>query len=280
MRDRVLKSVQWKLLQCLSALECMLIQWNVSVSSVTLSENWWGLCLHNLKLCASSYCNPLVVAWLVWSRGHLVVMATSSLGLHWWLLLWTSAGGLSGMLGIGSTVLMVTPPLVIRVSLAVEGLLVTPSLVIRVSLVLGLLVSDSSCVCGESALTSADASASDPISLLSLESGRGMDRRLKVLTWHIPCRWLKAVLLYVMGSLGHSVYEVVDVAEHVLSRLHCWVMLWGRASSYSILWCDSWGQCWWRCWQYSEFLRGDISIGGGDLWCTDVKEGLWQMGLH
>ena len=53
--------------------------------------------------------------------------------------------------------------LVIRVSLASLGLFVTPPLVIGISLALGLLVNDSSCVCGESALTSAGASASDPV---------------------------------------------------------------------------------------------------------------------
>ena len=37
----------------------------------------------------------------------------------------------------------------------------------------------------------------------------------KVLTWGVPCRWLKGVLLYMIGSLGCS---VVDAVEHVLSR--------------------------------------------------------------
>ena len=60
-------------------------------------------------------------------------------------------------------VLLVTPTLVIGLSLASLGLFVTPPLVIRVRLALGLLVGDSSCVHGESALTSAGASASDPI---------------------------------------------------------------------------------------------------------------------
>ena len=84
-------------------------------------------------------------------------------------------------------------------------------------LALGLLASDSSCVHGESALTSAGASASDPVSSSLLESGSGMDMRLKVLTWGLPCRWLKAVSLHMMGSLGHSVYEEADAAEYVLS---------------------------------------------------------------
>ena len=122
------------------------------------------------------------------------------------------------MLVISLAVLMVTPCLVVRVSLAVAGLLVTPSLIIGMGLSLGLLVGDSSCVCGESASTASGASASDHISSSSLESGSGMGRRLKVLTWGLPCRWLKVVSLYVMGNLGFSLYEAVDAAEHVLSR--------------------------------------------------------------
>ena len=59
---------------------------------------------------------------------------------------------------------------------------------------LGLLVIYSSCVHGESALTSAGASASDPISLSSLVRGKGMDRKLRVLTWGLPYRQLKTVL--------------------------------------------------------------------------------------
>ena len=41
--------------------------------------------------------------------------------------------------------------------------------------------------------------ASDPDSS-SLDTGRGMDKKLRVLTWGLPLRWLKAVLLYVMGK--------------------------------------------------------------------------------
>ena len=50
----------------------------------------------------------------------------------------------------------------------------------------GLLVGDSSCVHGESALTSAGVSVSDSVPLLSLVIGRGMDRKLRVLTWGLP----------------------------------------------------------------------------------------------
>ena len=80
------------------------------------------------------------------------------------------------------------------------GLLVP--LAIGVGLALGLHIGDSSSVCGESAKTSSGASdASDPDSSL-LDTGRGMDRKFRVLTWGLPLRWFKAVSLYVMGSLG------------------------------------------------------------------------------
>ena len=82
---------------------------------------------------------------------------------------------------------MVTPPLVIRVSPLSMGLLVTPPLVIRVTGGLGLLVGDLSCVCEESASSSADASASNSVSSSSLKSGRCMDRYLHVLMWGLPC---------------------------------------------------------------------------------------------
>ena len=82
---------------------------------------------------------------------------------------------------------------------------VTPPLVFGVSLALGLLAGDSSCMHGESATTSTGASASDPVSSFSLDSGRGMERKFKVLTWGLPCRQLKAVALYEVGSLGCSV---------------------------------------------------------------------------
>ena len=76
---------------------------------------------------------------------------------------------MSGTPVLGSAVLVVTPPLVIRVSLVSLSLLVTAPLVIRVSPDLGLLVGDLSCVLGESTSMSAGASASDPISSSSLE---------------------------------------------------------------------------------------------------------------
>ena len=140
-------------------------------------------------------------------------------GVHWWLLLWSLAGGLSGTQGTVFMVLMVTSPLVLRVSLALVGMLVTPPLVIRLSLAIGLLVSDSSCVHGESSLHLLQVHLPlIPLHHHSLETGRGMDRRFKVLTCSLPCRWLKAVsCIHVMGSLGHSVYVAVDAADHVLS---------------------------------------------------------------
>ena len=38
--------------------------------------------------------------------------------------------------------------------------------------------------------------------LHSLLLGKGMGRLLQILTCGLPCRWLKAVSLYVIGSLG------------------------------------------------------------------------------
>ena len=59
-------------------------------------------------------------------------------------------------------------------------------------------------------MTSAGASdACDP-DLSFLDTGRGMNRKLRVLTWGFPLRWLKAVSLYVMGSHGLSVYDAVE----------------------------------------------------------------------
>ena len=43
-----------------------------------------------------------------------------------------------------------------------------------------------------------------------------MDTKLSVLTWGLLCRWLRAVSLKVMGSLGCKVYDALDTAEHVL----------------------------------------------------------------
>ena len=63
---------------------------------------------------------------------------------------------------------------------------------------LALVVDDSSCWCGEFAVTSAglsDASVLDSVSSLSLHIGRGIDRKLSVLTWGVPLRHLRAALL-------------------------------------------------------------------------------------
>ena len=72
-------------------------------------------------------------------------------------------------------------------------LLVTPPPVIRVSLALCLPVDDSSWLLhGESASTSAgvsDASDSSPL------DRRGMDMKFSVLTWGLLCNWLKAASL-------------------------------------------------------------------------------------
>ena len=51
-------------------------------------------------------------------------------------------------------------------------------------------------------MTSAGACAASESSLQ--DTGSSMDTKLRVLTWGLPCRWLKAVSLYVMGILGCS----------------------------------------------------------------------------
>ena len=45
--------------------------------------------------------------------------------------------------------------------------------------------------------------------LHSLSLGKGMDRLLQILTCGFPLRWLKAVSLWVIGSLGCSEYHAV-----------------------------------------------------------------------
>ena len=86
--------------------------------------------------------------------------------------------------------------------------------VIRMGLALGLHIGNLSCVCGESATTSACTSdVFDPDSS-SVDTERGMDRKLRVLPWGLPLRQLKAVSLYIMGSLGLNAYDAV---EQVLS---------------------------------------------------------------
>ena len=54
--------------------------------------------------------------------------------------------------------------------------------------------------------------------LHSLLLGKGMDRLLQILTCGIPCNWLRAALLYVIGSLGQSEYEAVLVLAGLESR--------------------------------------------------------------
>ena len=83
-------------------------------------------------------------------------------------------------------------------------------------------VGDSICRCDESALTSAgepsmsskssgDWLPSVPSVLHSLLLGKGMDRLLQIINCGLPCSWLRAASLYVIGSLGQSEYEVVLV---------------------------------------------------------------------
>ena len=63
---------------------------------------------------------------------------------------------------------------------------------------LALLVSDSSCVCEESAMTStglSDASVLDSLDSSFLDTGRGINRKLSVLTWGLPLRHLRAASL-------------------------------------------------------------------------------------
>ena len=109
---------------------------------------------------------------------------------------------------------LVTPLLVCRWSLADGILLVTLPLVIRVSVALAMLVCDlSRSLCRASASTSAGVCDLSDSSLLD---GRGMDTKVSVLTWGLPCNELKAASLYVMGNLGLRVYDALDAAEQVL----------------------------------------------------------------
>ena len=98
--------------------------------------------------------------------------------------------------------MLVTPLLELWYGMADGILLVTLPLVIGVGLVLGLLVSDSSWLWhGEFAWTSAG--VSDAFDSSSLDViGRGMDRLFSILICCLPCSQLKAVSLYMMGSLG------------------------------------------------------------------------------
>ena len=67
--------------------------------------------------------------------------------------------------------------------------MVTPTLMIGVSLALGLHVSDSSYIgLGQSAMTSAGASDVSDSDSSSLDTGSGMDIKLRFLTWGLPCR--------------------------------------------------------------------------------------------
>ena len=87
-------------------------------------------------------------------------------------------------------------------------------------------VDDSICRLDESALTSTRSDVPSVSSVLpsvdslpsvssvvlhSLLLGKGMDRLLQIFTCGLPCRWLKAVWLQLMGSLGGSEYEAVPV---------------------------------------------------------------------
>ena len=93
-----------------------------------------------------------------------------------------------------------------------------------------------------------------------------MDRKLRVLTWGLLCRQLKAVSLYVMGSLGHNVY---DAFKQVLS---------GELGSLS----DSMGE---SCCKAglsattSSSVTGGVGTGEGFRW-MGVAVNLQWMGLH
>ena len=43
---------------------------------------------------------------------------------------------------------------------------------------------------------------------------RGMETLLSIFTWDLPCSWLKAALLHVMGNLGFRI--LVDVMKVAL----------------------------------------------------------------
>ena len=88
---------------------------------------------------------------------------------------------------------------------------------------LALLVGDSSCLCGDSATISAwlsDASVLDSFDSSLLDIGRGIDRRLSVLTWGLPLQQLRAV------------------------HYRLWVT-WVSACMMQSMWCcpESWGCC-------------------------------------
>ena len=78
------------------------------------------------------------------------------------------------------------------------GLLGTSLLDIGVHPCLALLVGDSSCWCGESAMTSvglSDASVLDSVDSSLLDIMRGIDRKLSILTWGLQMRHLRAASL-------------------------------------------------------------------------------------
>ena len=149
--------------------------WNVSVLTV-LKVFTQGFCLYAEAISASSVCFvPWLLLILTWSGGCPVTSGTSS--VQWWLLLQSLAGS-------WSVVLLVC----LGAALLDTG----------VCLGLVLLVSDSSCWCGESTMTSAglsDASVLDFLDLLSLDIRRGINRKLSVLTWGILVMCLRAVSL-------------------------------------------------------------------------------------
>ena len=179
----------WHLLLCL--LPFVTRTWSLKVFFQMFYQYLLAL-KYEMSVSYEWHCTKLGEAFAstTWNSRHpFIVFPWSSPGWPghgdlWWSLVWCIGdscsvlwqGVLLGILVLRSVVPMVTSPLVVRVSSASSGLLVTPPLIVRMSLALGLLISDSSCVHGESTSTSAGASASDSVSLSSLEGGRGMDR--------------------------------------------------------------------------------------------------------
>ena len=161
-------------------------------SCVLWKFSWnWGLGLHIWM--GSFVCSSLFVVF-VYLQGpidlHIAGLFRGCFCSTWCALLMTPPVAISEESGnwcVGDSTQ------VCRWSLLLSILLVTHPLVIGMGLALGLLVSDLSWLLyGESALTSAG--ESDASALSSLE-GRGMDTKLSVLTWGLPCRWLMAVSL-------------------------------------------------------------------------------------
>ena len=78
-----------------------------------------------------------------------------------------------------------------------------------------------------------------------------MDKLLSILTCCLPCIQLKAVSLYVIGSLGQRVYDPLDATGQVLlGELGSLVDSVDESHSdggsqphFPLVWCSRWGQC-------------------------------------